>query len=93
MQDNENERLTMNSLLNTADHFIGIYGTSLGEPSPQLNGLRPIEYEFVRFLVGHVLRSQNASDEWLADTFRSNPSSAGFRAAREKLRRAGQKHL
>jgi hypothetical protein len=78
----------MNSLLNTADHFIGIYGTSLGEPSPQLSGLRPIEYEFVRFLVGHVLGNENASEERLADMFRSNPSPAGFRAARDKLRRA-----
>lgn len=88
MQDNEIERLTMNSLLNTADHFIGIYGTSLGEPSPQLSGLRPIEYEFVRFLVGHVLGNENANEERLADMFRSNPSPAGFRAARDKLRRA-----
>lgn len=82
-----NERLTMNSLLNQADHFIGIYGTSLGDPSAGLNGLRPLEYEVVRFLTAHVLRKSGKRHDSMEDVFRKSATPEGFHAARENLRR------
>jgi hypothetical protein len=57
-----NERLSIDNLLHKADRFIGVYGTSLGDPSPQLGGLRPLEYEFVRFLSKHVSAKQGVPD-------------------------------
>jgi hypothetical protein len=83
-----NERLTMNSLVNTADHFIGIYGTSLGDPSPQLNGLRPLEYEILRFLFGHLFRKSGLSDELLADVFSQSATPEGIHKARRRLQEA-----
>lgn len=83
-----NERLTIKNLLQPADHFIGIYGTSLGDPTAQFNGLRPLEYEILYFLIAHVLRRQGKDLDALADIFRQSTSPEGFRAARNRLRDA-----
>ena len=83
-----NERLTIKNLLQPADHFIGIYGTSLGDPSAQFNGLRPLEYEILYFLMAHVLRRQGQKLDSLADIFRQSTTPEGFRAARTRLRDA-----
>lgn len=46
-----NARRAMEKLLENADYFVGIYGTSLGDPMPVLSNLRPLEFEFLYFLM------------------------------------------
>jgi hypothetical protein len=79
-----NERLSMDALLEKAEHFIGIYGTSLGDPSPQLCGLRPLEYELLRFLYTHAFPGDD-SLRWL---FSVGSSPETCQKARLELRRA-----
>lgn len=79
-----NERLSMDGLLEKADHFIGIYGTSLGDQSPQLCGLRPLEYELLRFLHTHAF----PHDDSLSSLFSVGSSPETCQKARLALRRA-----
>jgi hypothetical protein len=82
-----NEELTINALLR-ADYFIGIYGTSLGDPSARFCGLRPLEYEFLRFLMTHVWREAHRSLETLAQIFQPSDSPDDIDKARGELRYA-----
>lgn len=80
-----NERLTMNNLLYTADHFIGVYGTSLGDPSAELSGLRPLEYEILRFLFTH---KKGETEKSVANYFLRDSSPDGVARNRERLHEA-----
>jgi hypothetical protein len=82
-----NTELTINALLK-ADYFIGIYGTSLGDPSPQFCGLRPLEYEFLRFLMTHVWREQHRSVDTLEQIFQPSDSPDDIDKARGELEKA-----
>jgi hypothetical protein len=79
-----NECVSIDSLLYKAEHFIGVYGTSLGDPSPQLGGLRPLEYEFLRFLEMHVARKEGVPDP-LKHMFPVASSPSNCQDARDSL--------
>lgn len=80
-----NERLITNSILNAADYFIGIYGTSLGDPSTHLGGLRPLEYEILRFLDIHMARETGEKLDWLEVIYRPSCSPGVWAALRKRL--------
>jgi hypothetical protein len=83
-----NERLSMDGVLDKAEHFIGVYGTSLGDPSPQLCGLRPLEYEFLRFLDTHASRRAREKGASLRRLFSMGSSPDNCHTARTELKHA-----
>lgn len=54
----ERDKALIDRLVDSAECFVGIYAFSLGTRHPQYGNLSPIEYEFLRFVLGRISREK-----------------------------------
>lgn len=74
------QRAHIDDLLSFADLFIGIYADSMGSRDSFLNGLRPIEYEFVRFM---LLASNEGNQQFRIDDYFPRVDVTGVNGMRQ----------